>query len=107
MSMKEHRRRAEVRRQDILNSQWRTKAACNPSTGYAPPEVKHLPDMTAEGLYEQREAALFCHTFCLVREECLAFAKNTGEENYVWGGTTATERKHLMKKDRQARQESA
>jgi hypothetical protein len=109
VSQKEHQRRAKARWLDILNAPWRTKAACNPATGYAPPEVKELPNMTSEGLYEQREAALFCHHFCLeeVRKACLEFAKDTGEEHYVWGGTTAAERKHLMKKDRQARKESA
>jgi WhiB family redox-sensing transcriptional regulator len=107
VSQKEHQRRAKARWLDVLNAPWRTKAACSPTTGHAPPEVKRLPDMTSEGLYEQREAALFCHHYCGVREECLAYAKNTGEEHYVWGGTTAAERKHLMKKDRQARKESA
>jgi WhiB family redox-sensing transcriptional regulator len=105
--MKEHQRRAQVRAASILNDPWRDRAACSPTTGYAPPEVKQLPDMTAAGRYEQREAALFCHHYCTVRLECLEFAKDTGEENYVWGGTTSAERKHLMKKDRQARKESA
>lgn len=105
MSMKEHHRRARERWKDIVNQPWRQKAACSPHTGHAPPEVRQLPDMTAEGRYEQREAALFCHHYCTVRAECLAFAKNTGEENHVWGGTTSAERKHLMKKDRQDRQE--
>jgi WhiB family redox-sensing transcriptional regulator len=103
VSMKEHRRRAEARLRSNLNGSWWGKMACNAETGHAPPGVL-IPDMTAEGRYEQRAAASFCHTHCTVREECLQFAKDTGEENYVWGGTTAAERKHLMKKDRQERQ---
>lgn len=66
-----------------------------------------IPSFDDDSLEGQRRAALFCHTICPVQAECLAFALDTGEEHWVWGGTTETEREHLMKKARQARKEPA
>jgi WhiB family redox-sensing transcriptional regulator len=106
VSQKEYRRRVAARWQDSFKGVWRKRAACDPYTGVAPAGVK-IPDFSSESLYEQRSAALFCHTMCPVQAECLAFAMDTGEEYWVWGGTTETEREHLMKKARQERQESA
>lgn len=96
---------------DSLNGKWRLRAACNPHTGVAPDPFAiprfHPDNETAElSLIEQRDAALFCNTACPVQAECLAFALNVGEENGVWGGTTETERRLLMRKDRKRRREA-
>lgn len=97
---------------DTLNGTWRLRAACNPHTGIAPDLTGiprfHPPDEDSElSLQEQREAALFCNTACPVQRDCLAFAMNVGEQNGVWGGTTETERRLLMRKDRKLRKEPA
>lgn len=91
---------------DSLNGLWRLRAACNPYTGIADP--RRIPRFFSESsddeemtLEEQRDAALFCNTACPVQSECLAFALDVGEENGVIGGTTETERRHLLRKKRQ------
>lgn len=40
-------------------------------------------------------ALVFCDR-CKHREECLQFALDTDQRIGVWGGTTATERHHLL-----------
>jgi WhiB family redox-sensing transcriptional regulator len=91
---------------DSFKGTWRERAACDPYTGVVPRGVA-IPSFDSDSLHAQRAAALFCHTICPVQAECLAFALDTGEEYWVWGGTTETEREHLMKKVRQERKESA
>jgi WhiB family transcriptional regulator, redox-sensing transcriptional regulator len=95
---------------DSLNGKWRLRAACNPHTRIAPdpfaiPQFHPVNEAEELSLQEQREAALFCNTACPVQSECLAFAMDVGEENGVWGGTTETERRLLMRKDRQRRKD--
>lgn len=99
-----------VRWLDSLNGAWRLRAACDPSTGLVPRSM--IPRFFAEDaedlpLEEQRRAALFCNTACSVQAECLAFARDVGDPNGVWGGTTETERRLLMRRDRKLRRESA
>lgn len=96
---------------ESLNGTWRQKAACDPFSGVAPnPKLIprfYPPDDEELSLHEQRESALFCNTVCPVQSECLEFALDVGEENGVIGGTTETERRHLMKATRQQRKKSA
>ena len=105
----EHRRRRLSRWLDSINGTWRLKAACNPSTGTAVAAgwTGPIPDMFAESLNRQREAASFCHQVCPVQQECLQWANDQGDGNYVLGGTTERERRHLQRKARQDRRESA
>lgn len=102
MSIKEHHRRMQVRADDARNGAWwRLRAACDPSSGIAKAAGVTIPDgFTSESLERQREASLFCHTICAddVRIACREFAMETGDENYVYGGTTETERRHLLKR---------
>jgi WhiB family redox-sensing transcriptional regulator len=100
--MKEYQRRQIARWLDSMNGWWRLKAAC--MTGV--PNVD-LPDFDAEDLQTQRIAAAFCNSVCPVQQECLAHAIDTGEQWYVWGGTTEIERDHLMRKHRDQRRQSA
>jgi len=99
--MKEHQRRQLARWMDAMNGWWRLKAACLTGVPNVP-----MPDWEDEELQAQRSAAYFCNAFCPVKDDCLAHALNTGEEHYVWGGTTSTEREHLMKKARTERREA-
>jgi len=104
-----------VRWIDSLNGTWRLKAACDPHNKIVP--AHKIPrffadDSAADGpagelsLTEQRQAALFCNTACPVQSECLEFARDVGDDNWVWGGTTETERRLLMRRDRRARREA-
>jgi WhiB family redox-sensing transcriptional regulator len=96
-----------VRAEDTRNGVWRLLAACDPLTGIARAAGRFIPHgFLSESLDRQREAALFCHSVCPVRLECLAFAMETGDENYVYGGTTETERRHLLLKERMTRSAS-
>lgn len=100
-----------VRWMDSLNGTWRRQAACNPMTGVVPADKipKFFADDDEEplSLEDQRVAALFCNTACPVQAECLAFARDVGDDNGVWGGTTEVERRHLMRRDRKRRAQSA
>lgn len=105
MSVKEHQRRMQIRAEDTRNGKWRESAACDPRSGVAKASgVDIPPGFASESLEEQRDAALFCHTICpnWVREACLDLALETGDDNYVLGGTTETERRHLLKKRRKS-----
>jgi transcription factor WhiB len=107
----EYNRRVMARWLDSLNGTWRHKAACDPYTGAAPdpaaiPRRFNAPDGEDMPLQEQREAALFCNTACPVQSECLAFALDVSEEHGVWGGTTETERRLLMRRSRKERQQA-
>lgn len=91
----------QVRADDTRNGAWRLQAACDPASGVARAAGEIIPrGFTSEVLEAQREAAAFCHRVCLewVRGSCLHFALETGDENYVYGGTTETERRHLLKR---------
>lgn len=111
MSQKEHQRRVLVRFLDSLNGTWRRRAACNPSTGVVPadriPQFFTADDEEELSLNQQREIALFCNTACPVQQECLAFAIDSRDGNWVWGGTTETERRLLMRRERTLRRKSA
>ena len=108
MSQREHRRRLQVLANDSYTAagKWRMRAACDRSNGIAEAAGAVIPfGFCAESLNLQREAALFCHQVCPVREDCYLFATELGLEFYVWGGTTETERRHLMEKARKEREE--
>lgn len=97
----------QVRADDRRNDAWRDSGACNPYSGVARTAGGDIPrGFESEDLEEQRIAALFCHQFCpeWVRAACLAYAMDTGDENYVYGGTTETERRHLLERRRKDRQ---
>lgn len=97
----------QVRAEDRRNDSWRDSGACNPYSGVAKAAGVAIPDgFESDELEPQRVAAVFCHTVCpeWVREACLAYAMETGDENYVYGGTTETERRHLLERRRKDRQ---
>lgn len=105
--MKEHQRRVLQRWLDSLNDGWRARAACRTGVPNVPtPAFFPRYGDSPLPLLEQRKAAYFCNAFCPVKDECLAFALDTGEEWWVWGGTTEPEREHLLKKTRDERREA-
>ncbi|WP_063749801.1 WhiB family transcriptional regulator [Streptomyces xylophagus] len=70
----------------MTSQEWRDDAACRDYD----PELWHpVSDTTAA------PAIRICTTVCPVREECLDFALNEGEQYGVWGGLTEKERRQL------------
>lgn len=75
------------RRRDAEGTDWRDHAACRD----ADPEL-FFPLGTSDATLLQIDAAKqICRT-CPVREPCLQWALNTGDDG-VWGGTTEAERR--------------
>lgn len=106
----EHQRRVLARFLDTLNGKWRLQAACDPANRIVP--AGRIPRFFTEddeemSLEEQREVAEFCNTACPVQQACLDFALDQGDQNWVWGGTTETERRHLIKGRRRQQKQSA
>jgi WhiB family redox-sensing transcriptional regulator len=73
-----------------MNASWRQRGAC---VGLDPDMFYPLSEEEAE------EAKSICST-CVVREPCLEYALATREAEGVWGGTTARERRRLLRQRR-------
>ncbi len=67
---------------------WMADAACRGST------VNFHPERGQDA----RSAKAICAR-CPVREQCQAYALETGEMFGVWGGTTAKERRRLLRRN--------
>lgn len=73
-----------------MNSSWRQRGACrglDPDVFYPPTD-------------EEADAAKAVCAECPVREPCLEFALSTREAEGVWGGTTARERRRILRQRR-------
>ena len=73
-----------------MNFAWRQRGACvglDPDVFYPPSDD------------EAAEAKTVCAT-CPVKEPCLEFALQTREAEGIWGGTTARERRRLLRQRR-------
>ncbi|MCX5214247.1 WhiB family transcriptional regulator [Kitasatospora sp. NBC_00240] len=79
---------------------WRDRARCRDLD----PELFFPLGNTGPALRQAEEAKAVCHR-CPVRERCLAWALETGQEAGVWGGTGEDDRRAL--KRRAARRRSA
>ncbi len=76
----------------MTNLSWRQRGACrglDPDTFYPPSDD------------EAEEAKAVCAS-CPVREPCLEFALDTREAEGIWGGTTARERRRLLRQRRKS-----
>lgn len=76
---------------------WRHRAACRDED----PELFFPIGTTGPALLQIEEAKTVCRG-CDVREQCLQFALETGQDAGVWGGLSEDERRAL--KRRRARQ---
>jgi WhiB family redox-sensing transcriptional regulator len=76
---------------------WRHEAACRDED----PELFFPIGNTGPALLQVDEAKAVCAR-CTVREQCLAWALETGQDAGVWGGMSEDERRAL--KRRNARQ---
>lgn len=77
---------------------WRRGAACRG----ADPELFYPASEMGPGRRQVERAKQVCRR-CPVRDQCLAHALNRGELYGVWGGTTAGERRALMRESARAR----
>lgn len=74
----------------MKNLAWRQRGACrglDPDIFYPPADE------------ESEEAKAVCAQ-CTVRDQCLEFALSTRESEGVWGGTTARERRRIIRQRR-------
>ncbi|GHH67701.1 WhiB family transcriptional regulator [Kitasatospora indigofera] len=72
---------------------WRDRARCRDLD----PELFFPLGNTGPALRQAEEAKAVCHR-CPVRERCLAWAVETGQEAGVWGGTSEDERRALKRR---------
>ena len=72
-------------------SHWQREAACRSF----PPEL-FFPRGTSDIAQADRDRAKVVCSGCSVRQQCLEFALETGQEFGVWGGLSEDERLALM-----------
>jgi WhiB family redox-sensing transcriptional regulator len=77
---------------------WRHVAACRDED----PELFFPIGNTGPALLQIEEAKSVCRR-CPVREECLQFALDTGQDAGVWGGLSEDERRALKRRNARAR----
>jgi len=73
-----------------MNSSWRQRGACRGLD----PEIFYPPTD------DEADAAKAVCAECPVREPCLEFALSTREAEGIWGGTTARERRRVLRQRR-------
>jgi WhiB family redox-sensing transcriptional regulator len=73
---------------------WRHRAACRKED----PELFFPTGTTGPALLQIEEAKQVCRT-CDVRERCLAWALDTGQDYGVWGGLSEDERRALKRRN--------
>jgi WhiB family redox-sensing transcriptional regulator len=79
---------------------FRHRAACREED----PELFFPVGNTGPALLQIEEAKAVCNTRCPVREQCLQWAMQAGQDAGVWGGLSEDERRAM--KRRSARQRS-
>jgi WhiB family redox-sensing transcriptional regulator len=87
---------AEREREHIAGGDWRHRAACLQED----PELFFPIGVSGPALIQAGQAKAVC-AGCPVRETCLDWALETGQDSGVWGGMSEDERRAL--KRRQAR----
>jgi WhiB family redox-sensing transcriptional regulator len=74
---------------------WRHKAACLSEN----PELFFPVGNTGPALQQIEEAKRVC-TRCVVRDECLQWAIENGQDHGVWGGMSDDERRSMRRRNR-------
>nr|WP_280783493.1 WhiB family transcriptional regulator [Rhodococcus opacus] len=75
-------------------SDWRLAARCRGMDT----DLFYRRDEEGHGarIRRERRATRICHT-CMVRSQCRDHAVATGEDHGVWGATSETERRQMLK----------
>lgn len=76
----------------LIEISWRTRGACNGLS----------PDIFFPDSEEASEEAIAICTSCPVRVACLEHALASREKEGVWGGTTARERRRIIRQRRRS-----
>ncbi|MFD0020481.1 WhiB family transcriptional regulator [Streptomyces sp. NPDC058382] len=74
---------------------WREHAACRDED----PDLFFPIGTTGPALVQAEDAKAVCHG-CPVRQECLHWALENGQDSGVWGGLGETERRALKRRSR-------
>jgi WhiB family redox-sensing transcriptional regulator len=88
--------------QVTLMDDWRVHAACR----HEDPDLFFPVGTSGPALLQTRQAKAVCDN-CPVREACLRFALETGQDLGVWGGTGETERRPMLRRYRAGRRRQA
>jgi WhiB family redox-sensing transcriptional regulator len=81
---------------------WRNRSACLDED----PELFFPIGNTGPAILQIEEAKQVCRR-CEVREQCLAWALEAGQDHGVWGGLSEDERRALKRRNARARVRSA
>jgi WhiB family transcriptional regulator, redox-sensing transcriptional regulator len=88
--------------QEFLAMDWRHRSACLDED----PELFFPIGNTGPAILQIEEAKQVCRR-CEVREQCLAWALEAGQDHGVWGGLSEDERRALKRRNARARVRSA
>src|SRR5690242_10787110 len=81
-----------------ISMDWRDRAACLDED----PELFFPIGNTGPAILQIEEAKAVCRR-CEVREQCLAWALEAGQDHGVWGGMSEDERRALKRRNARAR----
>jgi WhiB family redox-sensing transcriptional regulator len=87
---------------EFLAMDWRHRSACLDED----PELFFPIGNTGPAILQIEEAKQVCRR-CEVREQCLAWALEAGQDHGVWGGLSEDERRALKRRNARARVRSA
>lgn len=73
-----------------IPGEWVTQAACNPMNAEF-----FFPPSSFDNVVATRPTREICDNHCTVREQCLKWALDNDEQNGIWGGMTARQRRDL------------
>src|SRR4051794_10849210 len=88
--------------QEFLAMDWRHRSACLDED----PELFFPIGNTGPAILQIEEAKQVCRR-CDVREQCLAWALEAGQDHGVWGGLSEDERRALKRRNARARVRTA
>ena len=87
-----------VLKEDCSAMDWRNRSACLDED----PELFFPIGNTGPAILQIEEAKQVCRR-CEVREQCLAWALEAGQDHGVWGGLSEDERRALKRRNARAR----
>src|SRR5690349_17920751 len=90
------------RKEDSPAMDWRNRSACLDED----PELFFPIGNTGPAILQIEEAKQVCRR-CEVREQCLAWALEAGQDHGVWGGLSEDERRALKRRNARARVRSS
>src|SRR3954463_4234825 len=95
-------RNAHVGKRDSPAMDWRHRSACLDED----PELFFPIGNTGPAILQIEEAKQVCRR-CEVREQCLAWALEAGQDHGVWGGLSEDERRALKRRNARTRVRTA